>query len=190
MANRLEREALDTRLRELMAESQRGGSAAYEELLGVIAERAREYFLRRLADRDAAEDFSQEVLLSVHSSMKTFEPGRSFLAWVGAIMHRRYVDSVRRYVRQLGTGKVDLPIESIAAPAAVDHMGRAALLERALARLPEKQRAAVELTQLAGLPAREAAHRLNMSEVAVRVTVHRAKQALFRILRDLNYEDS
>lgn len=189
MAESGEREAQDRRLRGLMVQSQAGHSVAYEELLGLVAGRAHAYFLRRIGDEDAAADFTQEVLISVHSSRRSFNPERSFLAWLGAIMHHRYVDSVRTYVGRLGTGRANVSMETIAAPPQVDHEGRAALLQEALERLPGKQRAAVELTQLGGFSTREAAGRLKMSEVGLRVTVYRAKQALFRILRDLEYED-
>ncbi len=176
--------ASDARLRELMRQGQAGDAAAYRTVLSEVARRARAYFRRRLNDEDAAEDFAQEVLLSVHKSRHTYDASRSFGAWCAAILQRRYVDAVRSMVRSLGPGRADVPVENLPAQAAAEGDERLKWLMAALEQLPPQQAMAIRLTQLEGCSGREAALRLGQSEVALRVSVHRGKRALFRLLRD------
>jgi RNA polymerase sigma-70 factor (ECF subfamily) len=59
-------------------------------------------------------------------------------------------------------------------------------LERGLSSLSERQRQVLQAVSLEGYSAREAALRLRMSAVGVRVTLHRAVKALTTILTQGN----
>ncbi len=181
---------LEARLADRMVASQRGDSAAYTKLLSEIAQKARRFIARRISDVDAQEDFVQDVLLCVHKARPTYDPGRLFLPWFWAIARRRYVDHLRRFIRTRERSVENFPVDSLHAPQIVDHGERADLLERALQRLPKDQKNAVELTKLQGLSVKTAAQRLNMTENALRVSVHRARKTLFHILKELGYEDN
>lgn len=178
-----------SRLPRLLEKGRGGDAGAYAEFLRLIAVRARRHFLHRVPDADAAEDYTQEVLLSVHRAIHTYDSSRPFLPWLGAILHHRYVDFVRAYVRAERYHTKSADLSEVAAPQESPHLHRLTTLEQAMAKLPERQRAAVTLTQLQGLSVRDAAKQLRMSEVAVRVSVHRARRALQQILLDLGYED-
>ena len=65
------REAL---LRPLFAQALSGDKRAYEKLLNEIAGFARNYVRRRLASPTDHDDVVQEILLSVHKALHTYDP--------------------------------------------------------------------------------------------------------------------
>lgn len=186
-----DRSEQELRLSASMRAAQEGDAEAYAGLLEEIAGAARSFIARRGGDADSHEDFVQEVLISIHKARHTYDPGRPFSPWMWAIVRRRYVDFVRRYVRttayQVPTG---FPVETIAAHDPTDHAKRALLLKQALSQLPDVQRRAVELTKLEGKSVRDAATELGVSEASLRVSVHRARGRLYRILTKMGYENS
>jgi RNA polymerase sigma factor (sigma-70 family) len=180
----------DQRLKALMVLSQSGDRAGYNRLLKEISVRIRPYIRSRIADMDAAEDVLQEVLLSVHRALASYDSARPLMPWLWAIVRYRIIDFARRTRRQLqGPGSSDIAFETLAAQPQADADGIRDLLKESIALLPEKQRLAFELTKLKGMSVREAAAVLKMTETATKVTVHRAKKSLQKIIKGLGYED-
>ncbi len=170
--------------------SQNGDSAAYQKLLKEISVRTQPYIRARIVDHESAEDVLQEVLISVHKAMSTYDPARPLMPWLWAIVRYRIIDHARRNHRQLnGPGSSDFAFENLAAASRPEADGIHDLILESIAQLPGKQRQAFELTKLGGLSICEAAQALNMTETATKVTVHRAKRSLQKIMRGLGYED-
>ena len=173
-----------------MRAAQAGDGIAYEHLLKRVAARARSYFLRRIQDTDAAEDFAQEVLLAVHGARHTYDPERPLLPWLAAILRYRLADAVRSYLRHSGRADRTQSVEEILGrPAAPDFTLHQLALESALSTLPAKQRAVVQLTRLEGRSSKEAAEILGITSGALRALLFRARQSLLRILLEQGYED-
>ena len=84
-----------------MRAAQRGDQAAYTRLVRKVMPllqrvlRTRQRFLQS-ADRD---DLMQEVLLSLHRAMATYDPGREFVPWLMAIARNKMADHARRFAR-------------------------------------------------------------------------------------------
>ena len=82
-----------------MAAAQAGDRAAYEALLrdcvGVIASVAR----RQGVAPDRIDDVVQDTLLTVHRARQTYDPTRSFNAWLAVIAERRAIDLLRKTSR-------------------------------------------------------------------------------------------
>ena len=176
----VEREAKDRELSALMRAAQAGDRTAYTRLLREIMPllRARLRFLQA-ADRD---DLMQDVLLSLHRAMATYDPRREFVPWLMAIARNKMVDRARLCARSNAN---ELPVDDLAAigPAErfapdAESYGDPEALRRALNRLPASQRAAIELLKIRELSSKEAAGISGMSAVALRVSVHRAIRTL------------
>jgi RNA polymerase sigma-70 factor (ECF subfamily) len=79
----------DARRSALMAAAQKGDRVAYERLLRdcvlFIAGLAR----RRGVPPDHVDDVVQEALLTLHRARATYDPRRSFEAWLRIIVERR-----------------------------------------------------------------------------------------------------
>jgi hypothetical protein len=120
----------DARRSALMAAAQTGDRVAYEKLLRDCALLSASLARRRGVPPDRVDDVVQEVLLTVHRARATYDPRRSFEAWLRIIVERRAID-VLRQVRRHGQREVHAPLayESYA-DEAIDHLVRIEHKER------------------------------------------------------------
>ena len=172
-------EPIDAAWAGLMGEAQAGDRRAYSQLLRECTPMIRRVVRRGLAD-DRVEDAVQEVLLTIHRARHTYDPTRSFTAWVVTISQRRAIDVMRR------RGKHDLrevhaPVayENFAAePVDLDRDGSLASLDSALSDLPPRQREAIETLALRQMSLDEAASATGNTKGALKVSLHRALKSL------------
>ena len=140
--------------------------------------------VRRGLAPDRVDDVVQDVLLTIHRARHTYDPTRSFSAWVVTISQRRAIDLLRSRGRH-DRREVHSPIayESFADDAAdaereasLDRHGRS--LEAALSSLPPRQREAVEALAIRQLSLDEAAVATGINKGALKVSLHRALKNL------------
>ncbi len=177
------REQTDRRLTALMAAAQDGNSGAYSRLLKDSVPFIQRGARGAGATGAAVDDVVQDVLLTIHRVRHTFDPARSYLAWLGAIAQRRTIDLLRRQGRQRSR-EVFAPI-AYEEHAAEDNPERAATaagegrrLAAAIATLPEGQREAIQTLGLNEYSLKEAATATGRSTGALKVNLHRALKAL------------
>ena len=167
----------------LLARSQQGDAAAYRLFLEGVLPVVRRFLGSKIRDADWVEDISQEVLVSIHRARASYDPERPVFPWIHAIAHRRFVDHMRKWSR---VSEKEVQGETILEFQAKEDKEHPYLiqeiLERAIEKLPPKQKRAVRLLKYDGLSVREAAAKMEMTETAVKVTAHRAYKALRKIL--------
>src|SRR5580704_9718977 len=157
-----------------------GDEGAYRRLLEEIARSvramARAAFARaRVGDADI-EDAVQETLLAIHLKRHTWDPGQPLAPWVYAIARHKVVDALRRRGRRRAEPLEDFQ-EFLAALEGEDPHALSDA-RRLLETLPPRQRDIVTSISLDGQSIAATAARLSMSEVAVRVALHRALKSL------------
>jgi RNA polymerase sigma factor (sigma-70 family) len=178
------RNEADARRSALMAAAQAGDRAAYETLLrdcvSFIAAVAR----RQGVPPDRADDLVQEVLLTVHRARATYDPRRSFDAWLRVIIERRAIDLLRQRSRR-SAREVHAPIayeshadEAADLSAGIEQKENAQRIGAVLAELPQRQREAVQHLMLEEKSLNEAAALTGRSKGALKVNLHRALSAL------------
>jgi RNA polymerase sigma-70 factor (ECF subfamily) len=162
-----------------------GDEAAYRRLLAGVAQRLRAQLRGRLARWGATdvepEDVVQETLLAIHLKRHTWNRVERFEPWLAAVARNKLIDSLRRRGR-----RVEVPIEDLEATLADEGAtaGDEALdVSRLLAQLPERQQRIVQLVSVEGQDVRTVAGQLQMSEVNVRVSLHRSLKALAALYR-------
>ena len=178
MDHRVER---NQRLSDLMRSVQGGDRDAYLQLLQEVTPLLRATVRRHRGFLQAAdiEDFTQDILLSLHVVRFTYDPKRPFLPWLFAIAHNRMVDGARRYARQSANEiAVDPVTFSDEAANLPDDYGDPEALRQAVRRLPAGQRNAIEMLKLREMSLREAAVASGTSIAALKVAVHRGMSAL------------
>ena len=172
----------------MMRAALKGDEAAYRRLLEEIGRAvramARGAFSRmRVGDADI-EDVVQETLLAIHLKRQTWDGGPRLTPWVNAIARHKIIDAMRRR----GARRLE-PIEDfeavLAAPQAEDPHLRSDI-ERVMQKLAPRQREIVTAISLDGKSITETATRLSMTEVAVRVALHRALKSLATSWRSAN----
>jgi RNA polymerase sigma-70 factor (ECF subfamily) len=165
--------------RELATKAQAGDAAAYRLLLSDLVPVIRRTVIRSLPNPQNADDVVQEVLISVHKALHTYDPKRAFMPWVHSIIQFRKTDYLRQHYAQRDNVKVSLDD-----PDTPDylitkgHDGSTKDIEDAFATLPKQQQKVVELMKIKGYSAEEVSQRTGMSVSAVKVSAHRALQKL------------
>jgi RNA polymerase sigma-70 factor (ECF subfamily) len=146
-------------------------------------------FIKMVARRqgvsvDRIDDVVQETLLTVHRARQTYDPSRSFAAWLRMIAQRRAIDGLRCHNRHQGR-EIHAPLayENHADTGgdpreSADRSDRIGLLGRAVATLPARQFEAVQHLALSGLSLAEAATATGRTMGALKVNFHRALKTL------------
>lgn len=137
------------------------------------------YLVRMLRDSELAADLTQDAFVKAYKAYASLEKDENARAWLYQIAHRVALDEIRRrkIVRMVpftGESKGAAPsAERIAMDVRLS-----APLERALARIPERQRDALLLAELHDLTGVELAAAMGVSHVAARAILTRARQSL------------
>ncbi len=167
-----------------MVAAQAGNKASYGRLLVECKPIIRRAAHRAGAPPELTDDIVQETLITLHSARQTYDPGRSFTAWLSVIARRRAIDLLRRAGRNRRR-EVHAPIEleqhadpSADASSAWRESGRAEDLSRAIAGLTPGQREAVELIAVEGRSLSEASAATGRTKGALKVNFHRALESL------------
>ena len=154
-----------------------------EELFAAHHSEIYAYLIRMLRDPELAADLTQDAFVKAYRNYDTLEKPENARAWLYQIAHRVALDHIRRQkiVRFLPwTG------ESRGAAPSTERLVMDAHLsgdmQRALAKIPERQRAALLLAELHDLTGLELAAALGVSHVAARALLTRARESLRQAL--------
>jgi RNA polymerase sigma-70 factor (ECF subfamily) len=173
---------------ELMLRVKEGDGASF----GVLLNKHRlsvVHFLQRMVENHAvAEELAQEVFLRVYRSRSTYEPTAKFTTWLFRIATHLALNSLRdgkneRSQERLDDDSSDLPVRQVSdnRPSVEEAMVYRARLDevrRAVAGLPEKQRAAVLMHKYEEMEYSQIAKVLSCSESAVKSLLFRAYETL------------
>ena len=139
-------------------------------------ERVYAFVVRRVRDRDAAEDVTAEVFHRALANLPKYEwRGAPFGAWLFRIAANAIVDRAKRSARE-ATAAADPP-----APAAeldLDHIDQVARLFRLVDSLPADQRSVILHRFVDERSIREVAQRLKKTEGAIKQLQLRALETL------------
>jgi RNA polymerase sigma factor (sigma-70 family) len=164
-----------------------GATAEFERLYRANVEAVTAYFARRSADPHVVADLTADTFVAVITQFGSFDPRKGTArAWVFGIARHVYASYCDAYSRQqhkiqrlagrreLDTDEVEELLDRIDAEKA----GRD--LVSGLAALPERDRAVVELVDIAGLSPKEAATALGLAPGTVRMRLMRTRARLRR----------
>jgi RNA polymerase sigma-70 factor (ECF subfamily) len=167
---------------ELMCLTQEGDQSAYERLLVEISPLVLNYVRKRVFEQQHVEDVAQEVLLTFHKAKHTYRRELPFPPWFFTVV-RNAIWSALQKNRRIRVREI--PMEELPELAAQDLVdgGLDDRLQEALKALPEDNRQAVELLKFQGLSVEEAAKKLRISKIALRVRAHRGYGLLRKYLK-------
>jgi RNA polymerase sigma-70 factor (ECF subfamily) len=141
------------------------------------------YLVRMLRDADLAADLTQDAFIKAYRAYDSLEKDENARAWLYQIAHRVALDELRRrkIVRMIPWSGESRGAAPSAERLAMD-LRLSGPLERALASIPERQRAALLLAELHDLTGLELAAAMGVSHVAARAILTRARESLRRAL--------
>ena len=179
----------------LVTALQAGDEAAFEHLVRTHAGALLRVTRRFLRSEDDARDAVQDAFLAVLRSIDSFEGGSSLSTWLHRIAINAALQKLRAQRRRPET-----PIENYLPQFEKDgHHARAVSpwpaadellvreetrdhVRRAIEQVPESYRVVLLLRDIEGLDTEETARLLGLTQNAVKVRLHRARQALHGLL--------
>jgi RNA polymerase sigma-70 factor (ECF subfamily) len=147
-------------------------------------------FVQRAAERivhnstDAA-DITQEVLIKAVTALPALQAAEKFQGWIYRITYRTSLNWLRALHRRPEHGEER--VDDLPSVDDTDNLVREEQLARlitAFQTLPCSQRIVIKLFYFEGRPIREIAEMLGLSEVGVKVQLHRIRTALRRQIED------
>jgi len=174
---------------QLMLDVKAGDEASFDLLLRKYRLPLVNFLFRMVRDAATAEDLAQEVFLRVYRARKQYSPSAKFTTWLFRIATNLALNSVRDNRHRRADVSIDVKAEEDEAPRELparemridEHMierDRSELIRRAVAALPEKQRAAVLLHKYEEMDYGEIAKVLECSESALKSLLFRAYETL------------
>lgn len=166
---------------ELVARVRAGACVAFEGLVRRHGPRVHRAIRSILRDGAEVEDAVQQTFLQAFVALDRFEGASAFSTWITRIAVNEALMRARRARR--GPVLVVPDPEGLSSPASGPEQRAAAreaigAVRRAVCRLPPRHREAFQLRYVEGLSITEAAARLGVTEVAVKLRLGRARRAL------------
>lgn len=162
-----------------------GAATEFERLYRANVHAVTAYFARRTADPQLVADLTADTFVAVITGFESFDPRKGTArAWLFGIAGHVYASHCASYSQQqhklqrlagrrdLAQDEVDELLERIDA----EQAARGLLSE--LRKLPERDRAVIELVDIAGLQPKEAAAALGLTPGTARMRLMRARSRL------------
>jgi len=173
---------------ELMLRVKEGDGASFGVLLNKHRSSVVNFLFRMVQNHAVAEELAQEVFLRVYRSRGSYEPTAKFTTWLFRIATHLALNALRdgkhdRSQERLDDTAGELPARQVSdsrpnVEQALLYQARLEEIRRAIAVLPEKQRAAVLMHKYEEMEYSQIATVLNCSESAVKSLLFRAYEAL------------
>jgi len=173
---------------ELMLRVKEGDHASFDLLLEKYRSPVIHFLYRMVQDYGVSEELGQEVFLRVYRSRATYEPTAKFTTWLFRIATHIALNWLRDGKKEKGQERLDddsglTPTRDVAdrrpsVEHTLVHQVRLDEVRRAVALLPEKQRAAVLMHKYEEMEYSQIAAVLSCSESAVKSLLFRAYETL------------
>jgi RNA polymerase sigma-70 factor (ECF subfamily) len=173
---------------ELMLRVKDGDGASFTILLEKHRLPVIHFLYRMVQNQAVAEELAQEVFLRVYRSRGSYEPTAKFTTWLFRIATHLALNSLRdgknrRLEERLDDDSSETPVRQVSdqrptVEQRMLHQSRMEEIQRAVATLPEKQRAAVLMHKYDEMEYSQIAKVLNCSESAIKSLLFRAYETL------------
>ncbi|MEA2206219.1 MAG: polymerase sigma-70 factor, subfamily [Blastocatellia bacterium] len=165
-----------------------GDTAAFEQIMIHSQQRVMAMTWRMLGNEADARDASQEVFLRVYKYLRRFKQDQDFFGWLYQItvnvcrdiskQRQKHGDRFTSFDAPGDADAFQVPTDQDDAEAALLQTQQRDLITRAMAMLPQKERAAIVLRDIEGLPTEEVARILNSSATTVRSQISSARRKI------------
>lgn len=175
----------------LMLAYQAGDESAFDKLVEAYSGQVFALLTRFLGNRAGREDLVQEVFMRVIRARERYQPTARYSTWLYRIVFNMSVNETQR-AANAGVVSLDQTFGdsddgnlmqltdagSLDPSSELEREDVVVAVRRAIAALPEQQRAALVLAKYHDTPYAEIAEILGSSEKAIKSMIHRAREAL------------
>ena len=180
---------------ELIKQLKEGNESAFKIIVEKWQDMVFNTCMGLVQDANDAEDVAQEVFIQVYESVEQFKGESKFSTWLYRIAVTKSLDHLRKKKRKKRFAFLQslfgVNEEEVIQDPEFHHPGvklenkeQAAVLFKAISKLPDNQKAAFTLHKLEGLSYQEVAEALSTTVSSVESLMHRAKGNLRKILTD------
>lgn len=171
--------------------AQAGDEEAFTRLAERCHRQIHRWALGLTGDADDADDVTQEVLITLHRTLRSFEGRSRFTSWLYRITRNAALGLVRKQQRwqkweqreSAALGVVDSDRQEALLRSEVGEVVKTLLRE-----LPRQQRVVFDLVDLQGYAPTEVAEMLEMKPVTVRVHLHKGRRRIRAAIIDRHRE--
>ncbi|HEU0015225.1 MAG TPA: RNA polymerase sigma factor [Longimicrobium sp.] len=166
-----------------VARARGGDEGAFGRLANAVRAQVHRWALVRTGDADEAEDVAQRVLIKLHRGLHAFEGRSRFTTWLYRLTANAAVEHGRARTRRLEVHRGAAEPAPLT-PGLEERIARlesertAALVRGFFGDLPPRQRELVDLVDVQGYTAAEAAEMLDLEPATARVHLFRGRRAL------------
>jgi RNA polymerase sigma-70 factor, ECF subfamily len=167
----------------LVERARAGDEAASNSLFKGLRAQMLRWALVITGDLDDAEDVTQQVALTLHRKLDSFQSKSRFTTWVYAIVRNTAIEAKRKSGRRMQV-ELDDDVVNQMSSSVDDHIERmgnermAATVRAFFEELPPRQRQLIELIDQRGCTPAEAADIMAIEPETARVHLLRARRAL------------
>ncbi len=164
-----------------MIRSQQGDQNSYREFLALIYPIIQSKVKRKVFCDNDVHDVIQEVMVSIHQSLATYDSAYPIHPWLHTICQRRVIDYIRKTSKfsELHDGQEFDVTNHVGAANIESEVEKYELLDP----LNEETKRAVIMTKVYGLSTAEAATELGIKENALRTRLSRAFKDIEKFLK-------
>lgn len=173
-----------------------GDEAAWQSIVRAHRRKVFNIAYKFVGSVEEAEDLTQDVFIKLFRSLGTFDRRANFQTWLYSVTRNLCIDHYRALRKEREALNRDLDVDLLA-PASkersplqlLESRDQAALLRRALDRLPEAMRTAVVLRDLRELSYEDIARTLALPDGTVKSRISRGRTELARQIQIIRQED-
>lgn len=164
---------------ELVDRILKGEKKLFEVIMRRYNQRLYRVGMSILNNSTEAEDAMQTAYIKAYENLGQFEHRAAFITWLTRIMLNQCYEQVRKQQQHNKTLSESVNSINMKTPANIlVNKELNAVLEQAIARLPEKYRVVFMLREIENMSVRETSEALNIEEPNVKVRLNRAKTML------------
>jgi RNA polymerase sigma-70 factor (ECF subfamily) len=177
-----------TSLTLLIERAASGDTAAFEQIMIHSQQRVMAMTWRMLGNEADARDASQEIFLRVYKHLGRFKQDQDFFPWLYRITvnvcrdlakkRQHHSNRFTSLTADADEGAFAVTAEQEDAEEALIHTQQRELITRAMATLPEKERASIVLRDVEGLSTDEVARIMKSSPTTVRSQISSARKKI------------
>jgi len=168
-----------------MTAAARGDTAAFEKIVGKFGGWLVNFFVRRGVSRNDADDLAQQVFLRLWNYRDRYAAEAKLETFLFLLARQTAVDHFRSEARRRTLEvAIEREADGSVPPAVLPDGGEGGAVRAAVARLPEGQRAVVELGVFLDMPYADIASTLGIPPGTVKSRMFNALKKLKEILRE------
>ncbi len=174
----------------LVEDVKRGSKDAFTELVRRYMKKANSIACQFVGNSEDAKDLSQEVFIKIYQSISSFKEGHKFFSWFYRILLNHCINFRKKksifpyYTQELNDRKDSYSSANVSIDEKLKQDELKEEINKAISKLPLRQRKVVILCDIEGLTQKAASEVLNISEGTARSRLFYARRKLKKYLKD------